>query len=139
MSRVLFVPLFYRVCTGPWKPGKSWNLKIWIPGLERPGIFVEVPESPGIWHIDLYYISNHKHTAIQSLHFFRNMGVSLHVKSLWIHWKVPWIWHWKVLESPGIWDVKMCMNPVLEGWCHPVSVPLVVVIGNGSSFHLYEL
>ena len=32
------------------KPGKSWNLKIWIPGLESPGIFVEVLESPGIWN-----------------------------------------------------------------------------------------
>ena len=29
--------------------GKSWNLKIWIPGLESPGIFVEVLEGPGIW------------------------------------------------------------------------------------------
>ena len=28
-----------RVRTGPWKPGKSWNLKIWIPGLESPGIW----------------------------------------------------------------------------------------------------
>ena len=39
----------YRVGTGPWKPGKSWNLKILIPGLQSPGIFVEVLESPGIW------------------------------------------------------------------------------------------
>jgi len=37
-----------RVRTGPWKPGKSWNFKIWIQGLESPGIFVEVLESPGI-------------------------------------------------------------------------------------------
>ena len=31
---------------------KTWkvlDLKIWIPGLESPGIFVEVLESPGIW------------------------------------------------------------------------------------------
>ena len=28
---------------------KTWNLKIWIPGLESPGIFVEVLESPGNW------------------------------------------------------------------------------------------
>ena len=39
---------FYRIRTGPWKPGKLWNLKIRIPGLESPGIFVEVLESPGI-------------------------------------------------------------------------------------------
>jgi len=39
----------YRVRTGPWKPVKSCNLKIWIPGLESAGIFVEVLESPGIW------------------------------------------------------------------------------------------
>jgi len=38
-----------RVHTGPWKPRKSLNLKIWIRGLESPGIFVEVLESPGIW------------------------------------------------------------------------------------------
>ena len=28
---------------------RSWNLKIWIPGLESPGFFVEVLESPGFW------------------------------------------------------------------------------------------
>jgi len=33
---------YIRVRTGPWKPGKSWNLKIWIPDLENPGIFVEI-------------------------------------------------------------------------------------------------
>ena len=38
-----------RVRMGPWKPGKSWNLKIWILGLESPGSSVEVLESPGIW------------------------------------------------------------------------------------------
>ena len=38
-----------RVCTGPSKPGKSWNLKIWIPGLESSGNFVEVLERSGIW------------------------------------------------------------------------------------------
>ena len=27
-----------RVRTGPGKPGKSWNLIIWIPGLESHGI-----------------------------------------------------------------------------------------------------
>jgi len=31
------------------------NLKILIPGLESPGIFVEVLESPGIWNLDLYF------------------------------------------------------------------------------------
>jgi len=36
----------HRVHTGP---GKFWNLKIWIPGLESPGSFVEVLDSPGIW------------------------------------------------------------------------------------------
>jgi len=41
--------LWNRVCTGPWKPGKSWNLKIWISDLESYGIFVEVLESLGIW------------------------------------------------------------------------------------------
>ena len=76
----------WNFCRGPWK---SWNLGI------------------------LIYISNHKRTGIQLLHFFRNMGVSLHIKSSWIHWKGPWIWHWKVLESPGSWDVKLCMNPEL--------------------------
>ena len=28
---------------------KNWNLKIWIPGLESPVLFVEFLESPGIW------------------------------------------------------------------------------------------
>ena len=39
-----------KVRTGPRKPGKSWNLKISIPGLESPGICIEVLdlESPGI-------------------------------------------------------------------------------------------
>jgi len=46
-----------RVLTGPGKPGKSWNFKIWIPGLESPGIFVEVLESPGIWtHRSIFLI-----------------------------------------------------------------------------------
>ena len=37
----MIVELFqkYRVRTGPGKPGKSWNLIIWIPGLESHGIF----------------------------------------------------------------------------------------------------
>ena len=34
---------------GPWKPRKSWNLKILMPGLESPWIFVEVLESPWIF------------------------------------------------------------------------------------------
>ena len=38
----------YRVRTGPGKPGKSWNLIIWIPGLESHGILVQVMESHGI-------------------------------------------------------------------------------------------
>ena len=38
----------YRVRTGPGKPGKSWNLIIWIPGLESHGICVQVMESHGI-------------------------------------------------------------------------------------------
>ena len=67
------------------RPVKSWN-------------FSRGPWKS--WNLDVYiYISNHKRTRIQSLHFFWNMGVSLRVKSLWIHWKGPWIWHWKVLES----------------------------------------
>ena len=37
-----------RVRTGPGKPGKSWNLIIWIPGLESHGILVQVMESHGI-------------------------------------------------------------------------------------------
>ena len=41
-----------RAATGPWFPGKSWNLIYNFPGLESPGkqgIFVEVLESPGKW------------------------------------------------------------------------------------------
>ena len=42
-------PIFQgRVRTGPGKPGKSWNLIIWIPGLESHGILVQVMESHGI-------------------------------------------------------------------------------------------
>ena len=43
----------YRVRTGPGKPGKSWNLIIWIPGLESRGILAQVLESHGIscWQI----------------------------------------------------------------------------------------
>ena len=43
----------YRVRTGPGKPGKSWNLIIWIPGLESHGILDQVLESHGIscWQI----------------------------------------------------------------------------------------
>ena len=42
-----------RVRTGPGKPGKSWNLIIWIPGLESHGILAQVLESHGIscWQI----------------------------------------------------------------------------------------
>ena len=42
-----------RVRTGPGKPGKSWNLIIWIPGLESHGILDQVLESHGIscWQI----------------------------------------------------------------------------------------
>ena len=32
------VRLMHRVRTGPGKPGKSWNLIIWIPRLESHGI-----------------------------------------------------------------------------------------------------
>ena len=34
--------IIYRVRTGPGKPGKSWNLLIWISGLESHGIFAQV-------------------------------------------------------------------------------------------------
>ena len=45
--------VYYRVRTGPGKPGKSWNLIIWIPGLESHGILAQVLESHGIscWQI----------------------------------------------------------------------------------------
>ena len=39
---------YFRVRTGPGKPGKSWNLIIWIPGLESHGILDQVLESHGI-------------------------------------------------------------------------------------------
>ena len=32
------MPVLYMVRTGPGKPGKSWNLIIWIPGLGSHGI-----------------------------------------------------------------------------------------------------
>jgi len=104
-----------RVRTGPWKSGKSWNLKIWIPGQESPWIFVEVLESPGI----STYRSIFLIISIQefSHYTFSELWVYiLRVKGSWIHWNGPWIWHWKVLESAGIWDVKMCMNPALIMW-----------------------
>ena len=44
-------------------------------------VFVEVLESFGIW----LYVSYHKNIGIQSLHFFRNIGAFLCVKSLRIH------------------------------------------------------
>ena len=116
-TKFLSVFLAYSgVRTGPWKPGKSWNLKIWFLGLESPGIFVEVLESPGIWTYRSIFL-------IISIHEFSRYTSSkiwvylLSVKSLWIHWKGPWIWHWKVLESPGIWDVKMYMNPDIIKQC----------------------
>ena len=34
----------YRVCTGPGKPGNSWNLIIWLRDLESHDIFVQVME-----------------------------------------------------------------------------------------------
>ena len=85
-------------------PGKSWN-------------FCNCPWKS--WNLDIQiYISNRKHTGIQSLHFFRNMGVSLRVKGLWIHWKGPWNWHWKVLESEMskcVWTLHYCVDlPIIR-------------------------
>ena len=38
---------------------ESLNLKIWIPGMESPGIFVEVLESPGIWtHRSIFHYTS---------------------------------------------------------------------------------
>ena len=98
---------FARVFENLESPG---NIKIWIPGLESPGIFVGVLESPGIWTYRSIFL-------VISIHEFSHYASSeiwvyfLHVKSSWIHWKGPWIWHSKVLERPRILDVKMCMNP----------------------------
>ena len=44
-----FYLLVNLVLQGSHRSLKTWNLKIWIPGLESPGIFVELLESPGIW------------------------------------------------------------------------------------------
>ena len=38
---VITVSVTFRVRTGPGKPGKSWNLIIWIPGLESHGILAK--------------------------------------------------------------------------------------------------
>ena len=36
-----------RVFTGPGNPGKSFDIKHFFPGLESPGILIQVLESPG--------------------------------------------------------------------------------------------
>ena len=80
------------------RPGNSWN-------------FCRGPWKSGIWrHRSIFLI-----ISVQEFSRYSSseIWVYLCVKSSWIYWKGPWIWHWKVLKSPRIWDVKMCMNPVL--------------------------
>jgi len=119
---------------GPWKPGKSWNLKILIPGFERPGIWtyrsifliISIAEfscctsfemtsltTTTDWTLLTYSVCVISMSVNCNTAFIENMCILLHVKSSWIHWKDPGILHWNVLENSGILYIKMCMNPLV--------------------------
>jgi len=88
--------------TGPWT-GKSLNLD--SRGLEIPGIFVEVLESPGIWTYRSIFL-------IISIQEFSHY-TSFEVWALKVCEFIEKVLEFD-MESPGIWDVKMCMNPATE-------------------------
>ena len=50
---VVILTLLDRVRTGPEKPGKSWNLKIWIPGLETPKVMEFLSRSWKVMKFDV--------------------------------------------------------------------------------------
>ena len=50
---VVILTLLDRVCTGPGKPRKSWNLKIWIPGLETPKVMEFLSRSWKVMKFDV--------------------------------------------------------------------------------------
>ena len=96
------------------KQGSHRSLKTWKV-LEFENLdFCRGLESPGIWTCRSIFL-------IISIHEFSHYPSSkiwvyfLHVKSSWIHWKGPWVWHWEILESPGIWDLK-CVWTLLSLW-----------------------
>jgi len=97
---------------------------------ENTGIFVEVLESPGIWTYRSIFLI----ISIQEFSYYTSSQTwvhFLHVKSSWIHWKGPWIWHWKVLESQMskcVWT--LCMHPdnVLQRMFHSAVKEFCLII-----------
>jgi len=90
-----------RVRTDPWKPGMSWNLKIWIPGLESPGIVLEVLESPGIWTYRSIFLI----ISIQEFSRYTSSKIWVYLYALKVHEFIEKILEfdfgtsWKVLKS----------------------------------------
>jgi len=94
--------LLLSVCTGPWKPGKSWNLKIWIPGLESPGIFVEVLESPGLWTYRCIFLI----ISVQEFSHYTSSKIWVYLCTLNL-----------TLEGPGkSWNLR-CQNVYEPCYC----------------------
>jgi len=76
-------------------------LKIWISGLESPGIFVDVLESPGIWtHRSVFLIR-----SIQEFSLYTSSEIWVYLCTLKVREFIEKILEfdigrsWKVLES----------------------------------------
>ena len=65
-----------RVRTGPGKPGKSWNLIIWIPGLESRGILAQVLE----FHVGKFVCSRTAYcSGLSDMHAGKNIKLRQYV------------------------------------------------------------
>ena len=86
---------------GPSKPRKSLNLKLWIPGLESPGIFVEVLESPGIWTYRSIFLI----ISVQEFNHYTSSEIWVYLCTLKVCEFIEMVLEfdiersWKVLES----------------------------------------
>ena len=90
--------IYNRVCTGPGKPGKSWNLIIWTPGLESHGILTD-------W--DQNHQTNHQQASTtvtwcevrHNTHTWpRDLAIRL--------WPLPSMWHPTLYRSLLIPEVS---------------------------------
>ena len=101
-----------------WKVLEFENLDsrpgIFVEVLESPRIFVEVLESPGIWTYRSIFLI----ISIQECSCYTSSETWVYLCALKVREFIEKVLEvdigrsWKVLESPGIWDVKMCINPL---------------------------
>jgi len=120
-SDILYDDISHVVVQGSHESLKTWKVLEFENWGSRPGkswIFVEVLENPGIWTYRSIFLIR----SIQEFSRYSSseIWVYLCIKSLWIHWKGPWIWHGKVLENHGIWDVYepcYCIHIFLNPHC----------------------